>query len=476
VKTVSDRFAYGAEWCLRMGPNLEIVLRTADRRALAVLTPDADLHYDFETAEIIPLPEELLAVCSLSVAPDARSFVVNRGGCGNQGSPDNLFGAISREGKTLWTYPNPYPSNTHNSPIPRRGELRHTLGIEGFSSAGPGGLMLLNGNKGTRYLFTQDGLFVQELFGDMRVNPAMQDLPAAVRGLDVSHHSLGDECFYGWFGDIDGIPHLIEGKDSLNLLELRGVDSICVLEGGSIAIAEPPPPLEDVPLAERGPARAICAGGFGLRRDWWKLAEYPMPHDEPVARFAIGWTPSRLTLHYDVTDPTPFENLGDAPHTLFHSGDALDFRWEGDPGADPARTSPAPGDVRIVVAPMEDRVVAMRYRFVDPAATEPPVEFVSPAGRISIAGIEEIADAQIDVHRRAGGYSVRIDLPWEALGEPRGDFQGGIRRCDAGVLFGDPSGTRVVRRQYLFDAGGQEVSDIPSEARVDPSAWGAFEF
>jgi hypothetical protein len=33
-----------------------------------------------------------------------------------------------------------------------------------------------------------------------------------------------------------------------------------------------------------------------------------------------------------------------------------------------------------------------------------------------------------------------------------------------------------MRRQYLFDPGSQEVSDIPSEVRVDPSAWGAFEF
>ena len=477
VKTESDAFLYGSEWSMRLGPRMEIVLRTKDRKSLAVLTPDEALRYDFAKAETVPLPEAMADVCSLSMTPDGAAFLVNRGGCGDQGATNNLFGAISRDGGTvLWTYPNPYPSNTHNSPIPRNGELRHTLGVEGFSAAGPGGLLLLNGNKGTRYLFTQDGLFVQELFGDMRTHEATQDLPAAERGMVFSHNSLSDECFYGWFGDVGGRPRLIVGKDSLNVCELRGAESIGTLPGGTLELAARAVPLADLPLAARGPARTVRAGGFGLTHDWWKTVKAAMPEREPVARFAMGWSPSVLTLHYDVDDATPFENLGDAPHTLFHSGDALDFRWEGDPGADPARTGPAAGDQRILIAPMGGKTVVMRYVYIDPAAEVPPVEFVSPAGRISIARIEEVEGAKVAVERRKDGYGVRVDIPWAALGERPGGFAGGLRRCDAGVLFGDPSGTRVVRRQYLFDGGSQEVSDIPSEAGVNPSAWGVWEF
>ena len=33
-----------------------------------------------------------------------------------------------------------------------------------------------------------------------------------------------------------------------------------------------------------------------------------------------------------------------------------------------------------------------------------------------------------------------------------------------------------MRRAYYFDPGSQEVSDIPSETRVNPSAWGTLEF
>ena len=475
-RTVSRDFAFGSEWAMRIGPGLEIVLRTRDKKSLAVLKPipGSALRYDFATVERIPLPAELARVCSLSMTPDAKSFIVNCGGCGNQGSTNNLFGAVSRAGNMLWTYPNPYPSNTHNSPVPRRGELRHTLGIEGFSSSA-GGLMLLNGNKGTRYLFTIDGLFVTELFGDMRLRPATQNLSEARRGMVFSGNSLSDECFFGWFGDVRGRPTLIEGKDSLNICELRGTESVSRLGGGKVKVSVAAKPLANVPLRERGPARTVKAAGFGLNHEWWKLAEYAMPQMDPIARFSIGWSESSLTLHYDVDDDTPFENGGDAPHTLFHSGDALDFRWEGDATADARRRTPVIGDQRLVIAPLGGRIVVMRYVYVDSSSSEKPMEFVSPVGRTIVQRVEEVTGAKVDIARRNGGYAARIDIPWKALGEAV-PFRGGVRRADAGVIFGDATGTRVVRRQYLFDDGGQEVSDIPSEVRVNPATWGTFEF
>ena len=474
--TRSDAFVYGAEWAMRLGPGMELVLRTADRKFLAVFPPDENLRYDFGRRELVPLSPELAGVCSLSPTPDGKAFVISCGGLGGQGSVKNKFGALSRDGETLWTYPNPYPSNGHNSPLPRRGELRHTLGIEGFSSVA-GGLMLLNGNKGSRYLFTIDGLFVQELFGDMRTTKPMQSVLRPCRGEPLSRYSLLDECFGGWMGDVNGKPYLIEGKDSLNVCELRGVESIRRLPGGKLRVTEQAVPLVDVPRSVRGPSRTIKAGGFGLSvRDWWKATECAFPEKDPVARFSMGWSEWWLTLHFDVTDDTPFENHGEALHTLFHTGDAVEFRWEGDPSAVKGRRKPVLGDQRIVVAPFGDRIVAVRYVFVDPTAKGSPIVFESPVGRTSCARVEEIKDVKVKLDRRKGGYAISIDIPWSALGEDAGRFKGGLRRADAGVLFGDDSGTRVMRRQYLFDEGSQEVSDMPSEARVNPSAWGVWEF
>lgn len=500
-KTVLEGFRYGAEWSMRLGAGMEIVLMTGDESRLAVIRPDAQLKYDLAKVEYVPLPESLRHVCSLSMAPDGQSFVINRGGGGTQGSLDNVLAGVSRaDGKVLWTYPNPYPSNGHSSPLPLRGELRHTLGLEGFSAAA-GGLMVLNGNKGTRYLFTTDGLFVQELFGDMRQAPTTQNLPEARRGMVFSRNSLLDECFGGWFGDVGGRPHLIVGKDSLNICELRGADGIRRLDGGALTLAVPAKPLAEVPFAARAPQRVLRAGGFGLGREWWKGIECAFPLRKPVARVALGASGGGLSIRYDVDDPTPPVTAGGtvgsvkmpdlslddegldlsldddkaSEQALFHAGDALDFRWASDPKADPKRDRPVPGDCRFVIAPrVGDGSVVMRYVFVDPNARTKPVEFVSPVGRTSIARVERVERATVTVEGRKGGYVATVFLPWSELGEK--GVPTGLRRADPGVIFADPSGSRAVRRQYLFDPGSQEVSDIPSEARVNPSAWGLWEF
>ncbi|MBO5750825.1 MAG: hypothetical protein J6R80_00280 [Kiritimatiellae bacterium] len=475
-KVESELYRYGSEWSMRLGPAMEITLKTKDGKSLAIFSPDKNGLYDFTRPEIVALPESFARVCSLSWLPDGKGFVINRGGCGDQGAKENLFGVVARDGgKVLWSYPNPYPSNTHNSPIPRPGELRHTLGIEGFSKAFEGGLMILNGNKGTRYLFTCDGFFVTELFGDARVCPSTQNLPEAKKGMVFSQNSLSDECFGGWFGDVKNRPCLIVGKDSLNICTLEGVQSICRLSGGDIAIKKKAPPISEIPLAARGPARTVRAAGFGLNHTWWKLAEHAFPAADPVARFALGWSENNLTLYYDVDDKTPFENGGDDSTTLFHTGDALDFRWASDVNADPKRRKPVEGDQRFVIAPFAGKIIVMHYNYVDRSFAGEAKVFASPVGRVSVRRIEEVKEAKVTLNRRVGGYSVRVDIPWKELGE-KTPFVRGVRRADPGVIFGDITGTRVVRRQYLFDLGSQEVSDMPSEVSINPSSWGEFEF
>ncbi|MDD4060490.1 MAG: hypothetical protein PHW08_07310, partial [Kiritimatiellae bacterium] len=91
-----------------------------------------------------------------------------------------------------------------------------------------------------------------------------------------------------------------------------------------------------------------------------------------------------------------------------------------------------------------------------------------------VARVDRIDAAKITIARRKNGYTLTASIPWSALGEP--SQIGGRRRGDVGVVFGDASGSRVVRRCYYFDPGSQEVSDIPSEVRINPSQWGEFRF
>ena len=477
--TVRTDWQFGSMWALRSWPALNLYAQQGDQ--LAVLQPlakDGPPRYDLAAARLIPLPESVrkYGICASSPDPDGN-LVVNCGGGGNQGDVANVILGLAPDGQVRWTYPNPYPANWHNSPKPQAGEIQHTLNVEGLVSLGgaAGDVFQLNGNKGVRYLFSSDGLFVTQLFGDARDAPLQQNLAAASPGLRLDETSLGDECFSGWFGRVaDGRILQVVGKDSSSVMEVRGLQTLERLAGGPVRLMRQAPARDSLPAAARGPVKAIQAGGFGYTAGWEKLASCPFPAVEPVARFAIGYTAHGLRLWLGVKDDTPFENRGEDPNTLFHTGDAVDFRWAADPGLPPGRDKPGSGDQRFVISMFKGRPVAVRYAYVVPGRTEAPVEFASPVGTERVAQVAVVAGAKVEVKREAKSYEITVDLSWADLG--LSGPPSGTRRGDVGVLFGDPSGQRVVRRCYFFDPGSQEVSDIPSEVRVSPARWGDIRF
>ena len=257
----------GTIWSARVGPGMEIVMRIPSpdndwqTDALVALRPDENLHYDFARMQRIELPDALRGmIYSCAMTPDGKSIVVNAGR--SKGRGESVIAAVSvADGKMLWFYPNPYPSNGHNSPLPQRGELRHTLHIEGWATTGTGdagSVFQLNGNKGTRYLFTADGLFLAELFGDQRLSTSQYALHEVNRGDTISGHSLNDECFYGWFGEGRGGAALqIVGKSSLSICDVAGLGGVRRLAGGKITLANAPP--QKGFAAPRG-ASASCHG------------------------------------------------------------------------------------------------------------------------------------------------------------------------------------------------------------------------
>jgi hypothetical protein len=477
--SIRSDLQYGALWGMRSWPTLDLYARSSD--SLVVFSPEPSanrLNYDLEAGITIPLPEIVRekGICATIPDPDG-GVIINCGGGGNQGDPENVLLSLAPDGRIRWTYPNPFPANWHNSPLPRTGDILHTLNVEGFATLpeNRGRIFQLNGNKGTRYLFTTDGLFVGELFGDMRINPVQQNLLTAEPNMRLDQHSLGDECFFGWMGDMpDGRILQVVGKDSSNVARIDGLDTLRRMEG-YVSLTQPAPPLQSLPAVERGPVRTVAAGGFGLGHGWEKLVQQSFPQDEPLVQFAVGYTSQSLNLWLSVSDTTPFTNGGGDANTLFHTGDAIDFRWASDPGLPANRESPEKGDCRFVIAMHEGVPVVMKYVFIDDTCDAPPVVFASPAGTESVACVEKITAARVVVERdEQKGYRIAIAIPWNELGEPA--LPSGLRRGDIGVLFGDASGTRTVRRCYYFDQESQVVSDIPSEVRVCPSNWGEFLF
>ena len=471
-------------WSSRIGPDMEIVLRIpspdSDWRtdALAILRPDENLGYDFAKMQRIEMPDALRGmVYSCAMTPGGKAIVVNAGR--NKGRGENVIAAISAaDGHLLWSYPNPYPSNGHNSPLPAVGELRHTCGFEGWA----GQFFQLNGNKGTRYLFTVDGLFVAELFGDQRLSPSQYALHEIKRGDVFSGYSLGDECFGGWFGSgRDGAALQIVGKNSLSICEVAGLGGIRRLAGGKISLAKSPPPKTVLSPSEQGPAVVMDCGGFGFQRGWQDAVLRSFPEDK-VASAAFGISrssggPGPLRLWVRVKDASPWVNGGGDPETLFKSGDCIDLRWAADTKANPKRRQPAAGDIRLLFAPDgKGGVTAVKYVFVDPSvAPEARRSFTSPTGTAYVDRVEQVA-VKANVVKTKDGYEFTANIPWSILGEKKMPNHGETRRADIGVLFGDADGATTVRRVYLFDQKSQIVSDLPSEVRVNPSNWGTVKF
>lgn len=475
--SIRPDWQFGSMWAQRAWPTLTLNALAGD--AVMVLEPvpeSGGLRYDLAQARRVPLPEIVRkkGIGALAVDPQGN-LIINCGGGGNQGDRDNVLAGVAPDGRLCWTYPNPFPANWHDSPRPLRGEIQHTLNVEGFAAVSPaaGTVFQLNSNKGLRHLFTTDGLYVSPLFGDMRLAPLQQTVLQATTGMRLDGVSLGDECFFGWFGrGADGRFYQVVGKDSSNVCEVRGLESLRRLSGGPVVLTA------QATLAQPAAAAAGANGPVEVKlgnwsEAWMKLRSYPIPAERPVARFAVAATPDDLQIVVDVDDDSPFVNNGQDPQTLFHTGDAIDLRLATNRDLPAARTTPGVGDLRLVVAMLNGKPVVVRYRFVVPG-TATPATIASPTGKVTVDAITVLSMARVDVTREAKRCRVSIWLPWAELGLaglPQGELRG-----DVGVILSDTTGSRAVARHYHFDRGSQVVSDLPSETRVDPSRWGVITF
>ena len=464
-----------ALWGLRVGPDLSLHALTRD--AIVVIPPRPDkgaLDYDLSDGQLVAKPSIAMRHGISALAADLQgNLIVNCGEGAQQGNRENVLLGLSLQGKVFWTYPNPYPANWHDSPRGRVGDIQHTLNVEGVAhvSDQAGDVFQLNGNKGIRYLLTTDGLFVAQLFGDSRLVPWQQSLGEAIGDMPLEQVSLGDECFFGWFGgSSDGRFLQVVGKDSSNVAEVRGLKSIRRLAGDSIHLSAAALPPSSQASGKAAPVE-VSAGS--VNDSWMKAGARFFPADAPVARFAVGATDHGLELRVDVTDDSPFVNGGDDPNTLFKTGDAVDLRLAIDPALAPTRVQPQAGDVRILLAMHHGKPIVVRYRFVVPG-TKQPAAFTSPAGRSTVDEVSILSQATVDVKRLPRGYELRARISWADLGltkRPAGTLRG-----DLGVIFSDPTGSRNVARYYYYDQGSQAVSDLPSEASVCPARWGPFRF
>ena len=162
---------------------------------------------------------------------------------------------------------------------------------------------------------------------------------------------------------------------------------------------------------------------------------------------------------------------------LFRSktGASVDLQIAADPGANPDRKAPAPGDQRLLLTLMGEKPAAVLYQAVVPGTPPDKAwQVVSPVHSASFDRVVKLDSVRFAVDESDDRYTLEAAVPLAALGLK---ITPGLRlKLDWGVLVSGPDGTEVLRREYWANKATQITADAPSEAELHPELWGHVRF
>jgi len=412
------------------------------------------------------------AISSVLPARDKQTVYVIEQQGGNGQTGGGSAEAVSRytlDGRRLWAYRRTWTNFALSSPLYQPGFVIGAMKFIGDAQLDSGiELIGVNGYHGQFNLLTSDGLWVAALGTDNRFSPKM------------SSNTYFCENFSGFFfrNRDNGRCYLIAGETDTRITEVTGLDTI---RTGTMPLKIT---AEDQAKATAVAARLgkadVPAAPLAVERvadpaAWKPLAAARLDAGAGrTAQIALGYDDRFLHAAFDVQDDSPLRNAGGDPAMLFKTGDSVNLYLATDPAADPQRTQPAPGDVRLLATVVEDQPVVVLYDPVTrPGAEKQPRTFSSPTGTLTFDRVRVLAEAQIRHERRAAGYRLVASIPLADL--QLSPAAGKTLRGDAGVLFSNPGGTITTLRSFLFNKDTQITQDVPSEARLEPARWGRWE-
>jgi hypothetical protein len=421
-------------------------------------------------------------------------------------SPYSVCGVF--KGEARWAYPNPWPGlhASHEAPVPDRpgmliGPTRLLGGWVEPKGGDAGPLWFLNGNMGNIFVFTADGMFVRTLFHDARLGKPWA-MPRADRGMLLNELTLHDENFWPTVTQTAAGDIFLQDGGRSSLVRVAGLETLRRLPARTFHIGE----AEIRGAIEwRAQAEAARQSGQGtstlivaLRKDapivdgtldGWAAAQWASidkrgtkanfnsnskPYDISAA---LAIADGRLSAAFRTGDDALLRNSGDQPLAAFKTGGALDIMLGTDPAANPKRTKPAPGDLRLLVTVVTDpagksppRPKAWLYRAAVPGtAPKDRVPFSSPWRTVLFDRVDDVSDRLVFAGKN-GGYE--FSIPLETLGlKPTP----GLRiKGDLGVLRGN--GFQTHHRVYWSNKATAITADVPSEAELLPGLWGTLQF
>lgn len=408
-----------------------------------------------------------------------------------------------RNGIPMWSYPSLWPGlgASHYSPAPdRSGELIGTTRLLGGlvtphnSDAGP--IFFINGNMGNAYAMTQDGLFVTQLFQDVRQGP-LWVMPTAQPGMLLNQLSLHDENFFPTVTQIqDGSIYMDSGALSA-LIEIEGLDSIRRLpttplrvtaqdlerSAGALAVREAERQKSNgagvlhVGLQSTPPPMDARSDGWTHCLDWAQIdrrgvSAWFNANNKPYdVQACISITEGKLFALWRTDDPELLRNSGEMGNAPFKTGGALDLMIGTNPHADTHRNQAAVGDLRLLVTQVNHQTKAVLYRAVAPDAPKNQrAVFSAPWHSINFDSVIDVSHQVQLAADGKGNYEIAVPLSVLNL-----DPQKRIRiKADIGILRGN--GTQTTQRVYWNNKATAIVSDVPSEAELTPQLWGIWEF
>lgn len=410
-------------------------------------------------------------------------------------APQGVGGA--KAGRVLWSYPSLWPGlhASHEAPPPDRpGELIGTTRLLGGtvipSGSDVGPLWAINGNHGNMYLLTQDGLFVAQLFQDMRLGKSWS-MPVARRGMLLNDLTLHDENFWPSLTQTtDGQIYLVDGGRS-SIVRVEGLETLRRLPTASLRVTEADldkasqyfVQAERLRQQQQGQgilrvALRTAAPAVDGKLDDWVNASWVDIDKRGVAAYfnsdskpynvsgAMAVAKDRLYVAYRAAGADLLRNSGEIPNAPFKTGGALDVMIAVDASAQPGRERPVAGDQRLLVTRVNGQTKALLYRAVVPGTTS-PAPFSSPWRTIALDRVDDVS-AQVEFAQNEGDYE--ISVPLSVLGlQPKA----GLRlRGDVGILRGN--GFQTTQRVYWSNKATAIVADVPSEAMLMPGLWGTL--
>lgn len=395
-----------------------------------------------------------------------------------------LFKEVDTQGKTIWEYPDLPAPAVPNKPGDVTEPTRLLGEIVKAKVGEAGEWYAVNGERGSMYLMTSDGLFIQTIGGHMSRNPLIR-FPQATRGMLIdspeNHISWEDEHFHPSITQVakDGKIYLSAGKEFSAIFRVDGFETIKRL--GDTTLSVTGEQLARIPAHRPAPTKSEYADKLpavissspivvdGKLNDWSSQTAWA-PLDAAVS-VAVSYQGDDLYLAYKTGDPKAIDNDGANYQFMFKTGGGFDLQWRPDPGEAGNRRLLGM-DRRLLISKRKGKISAAMFFPVADESNAPAdsVLYESPIGKVHFAKVEDVSSMIKVAGDGTGNFEIAIPGSiLEVKPRPRMELL-----ADVGMIRGN--GTQNLQRLYWHNRDTALVSDIPSEARLQPANWGRIQF